>query len=320
VSQFVDYKIFCSRTEYNRTDFFFCLAIIFISLHICILLQSLTRIVGKRLTVLPEAVHPLVPIEKKVLLTAWLMGNSQSYMAAAKLFEVSKGTVYRIFHHICSELTILAEKYIQWPDPNECDEISVSFENKYGFPGVIGVIGACHVEIREPESQEEAARFKNEQTGQYTVILQAVCDDKLRFRDVCAGFPGQTSKLRVLVGSPLYTRLSSHTDPLIEPHKHILGSSDYPQLSTLLTPYSSSARECPLTKQEVKFNMLHQTATSVVEQAFEVLKRRFQRLRFIDVSRTELASKVVVAACVLHNFALMHGDSFTDDCDKSIVK
>jgi len=66
--------------------------------------------------------------------------------------------------------------------------------------------------------------------------------------------------------------------------------------------------------------MLHQTATSVVEQAFEVLKRRFQRLRFIDVSRTELASKVVVAACVLHNFALMHGDSFTDDCDNSIGK
>lgn len=265
----------------------------------------------------PEAVHPLVPVEKKVLLTAWLMGNNQSYMAAARLFELSKGTVYRIFHHICSELTILAGKYIQWPDPEESDEISVSFENKYGFPGVIGVIGACHVEIREPESQEEAARFKNEQTGQYTVVLQAVCDDKQAFRDVCAGFPGQTSKLRVLVGSPLYTRLSSHTDPLIEPHKHILGSSDYPQLSTLLTPYSTCAAGRPLTKQELRFNSLHQTARSVVDQAFEVLKRRFQRLRFIDVSRTELASKVVVAACVLHNFALMHEDEFTEECYKN---
>lgn len=238
------------------------------------------------------------------------MGNNQSYMAAAKLFEISKGTVYRVFHQICSELTILAGKYVQWPDPDECDEISTSFENQYGFPGVIGVIGACHVEIREPESREEAVRFKNEQTGQYTVILQAVCDHKLKFRDVCAGFPGQTSKSRVLVGSPLYTRLSSRTDPLIEPHKHILGSSDYPQLSTLLTPYSESASGRPLTKQELKFNILHRSARSVVEQAFEILKKRFQRLRFIDVSRTELASKVVVAACVLHNFALMHGDEF----------
>jgi hypothetical protein len=288
---------------------------IFIYTYLHILFQSLTRIIGKKLMASSEAVHPLIPAEKKVLLTAWLMGNNQSYMAAAKLFEVSKGTVYRIFHHICSELTVLAGKYIQWPDPNECEEISASFENQHGFPGVIGVIGACHVEIREPESQEEAARFRNEQTDEYTVILQAVCDDKLLFRDVCAGFPGQTSKLRVLVGSPLYSRLSSRTDPLIEPHKHILGSSDYPQLSTLLTPYSSNANGRPLTKQELKFNSLHQTARSVVEKAFELLKKRFQRLRFIDVSRTELASKVVVAACVLHNFALMHGDEFTDEHD-----
>jgi hypothetical protein len=100
---------------------------------------------------------------------------------------------------------------------------------------------------------------------------------------------------------------------LIEHNKHILGNSDYPQLSTLLTPYSTNTNGRPLTKQELKFNSLHQTARSVVEQAFEVLKMRFQRLRFIDVSRTELASKVVVAACVLHNFALMHGDEFTDE-------
>ena len=240
------------------------------------------------------------------------MGNNQSFMSAAKLFEISKGTVYRIFHQICSELTVLAGKYVQWPDPEECDEISTSFEIKFGFPGVIGVIGACHVEIRELESAEEGTQFKNEQTGQYTVILQAVADNNLVFRDVCAGFPGQTSKSRVLVGSPLYARLMSRTDPLIEPHKHILGSSDYPQLSTLLTPYTATACGRPLNKQEVKFNSLHQDARSVVDQAFDVLKKRFQRLRFIDVARTELASKVVVAACVLHNFAIMHGDKFKD--------
>ena len=270
------------------------------------------KVIEKRLYVSPEAVHPLIPVEKKVLLTVWLMGNNQSFMSGAKLFEISKGTVYRVFHQICSELTILAGTYIRWPGPEECDEISSSFETKFGFPGVIGVIDACHVEIREIESSREGMRFINEQTGQYTVILQIVCDDKLQFRDVSAGFPGQTTKSRVLVGSPLYARLTSRTDPLIEPHKHILGSADYPQLSTLLTPYTASASGRPLNKQEMKFNKLHQDARSVVDEAFEALKKRFQRLRFIDVSRTELASKVVVAACVLYNFCIIHDDKYME--------
>nr|CAD7257655.1 unnamed protein product [Timema shepardi] len=263
---------------------------------------SLVQVLGKRLRYGNKSVSPSVPLEEKLLMTCWMLGNTSSYREASKIFKVSKAVVHHIFHHICNELALLAEKYIRWPTQEECATITDSFENQFGFPGVVGVIGSCSIRVREPPGNSG-----NDING---IVLQAVCDDKMLLLDVYTGYPGDTTPAKVLPKSPLYDRLASKNDPLIEPHKHILGNSNYPQLATLLTPYNEDGNQTH-SEQELKFNRLHKMACSLIDDSFEILKKRFRRLEYIDVTRVNVANKVIVAACVLHNFAILQGDYYS---------
>nr|CAD7393796.1 unnamed protein product [Timema cristinae] len=260
------------------------------------------NVLGKRLRYGNKSVSPSVPLEEKLLMTCWMLGNTSSYREASKIFNVSKAVVHHIFHHICNELTLLAEKYIRWPTPEECAIITDSFENQFGFPGVVGVIGSCSIRVREPPGNSG-----NDING---IVLQAVCDDKMLLLDVYTGYPGDTTPAKVLPKSPLYDRLACKNDPLIEPHKHILGNSNYPQLATLLTPYNEDGNQTH-SEQELKFNRLHKMACSLIDDSFEILKKRFRRLEYIDVTRVNVANKVILAACVLHNFAILQGDYYS---------
>jgi len=44
----------------------------------------------------------------------------------------------------------------------------------------------------------------------------------------------------------------------------------------------------------------------VTEQAIGLLKNRFRRLRYLNISSVELASKMVMAVCMLHNVCSKH--------------
>uniref|UniRef100_A0A224YQ81 Protein containing DDE Tnp 4 domain n=1 Tax=Rhipicephalus zambeziensis TaxID=60191 RepID=A0A224YQ81_9ACAR len=51
------------------------------------------------------------------------------------------------------------------------------------------------------------------------------------------------------------------------------------------------------------FNKVHSKQRVVVECAFGILKARFQRLLYLDVTDIEQAVRIVIGACVLHNVA-----------------
>ncbi|XP_067000263.2 uncharacterized protein [Anabrus simplex] len=268
--------------------------------------ENLITVIEKSLADAHNVVAESVPVKKKVLLTCWLMGNTEQYSSASGIFGIKNELIHPIFVQICHELCVLSGRYIFWPSLERCGTITKAFEDQYGFPGVIGAIGSVHISIKRPVSEDDPNQFLNNKLNIYTTVMQAVCDDKMIFQNVCVGFPGRCSPSQVLVGSPLYSRLVDRTNPLIEPHKHILGSSSYPQLPTLLTPYSGAH----LNDRQKKFNTLHDKARSIIDKSFKILKARFCRLQHVDISELEVASKVILAGCVLHNFALSHGDEF----------
>ena len=45
-----------------------------------------------------------------------------------------------------------------------------------------------------------------------------------------------------------------------------------------------------------------------MERSVSLLKGRWRKLLFLDHLNLELAVHVIIAACVLHNFCLLHGD------------
>lgn len=48
----------------------------------------------------------------------------------------------------------------------------------------------------------------------------------------------------------------------------------------------------------------------VIENAFALLKNRWQKCGYINVYNVQTAAEIVGACCVLHNFCLLHDDYF----------
>lgn len=81
----------------------------------------------------------------------------------------------------------LAPRYIKWPDEREREDIKTSFEEKYGYVGVVGCIDGVNIDVTAP--LENPQQFVNRH-DQYSMLVQAVCDHNLQYRDVYVGEAG----------------------------------------------------------------------------------------------------------------------------------
>ena len=73
----------------------------------------------------------------------------------------------------------------------------------------------------------------------------------------------------------------------------------------LITPYRDNGH---LTARQRRFNRALSSIRQTVERAIALLKGRWRRLLFLDHLDLELEVKIIIAACVLHNFCLVHDD------------
>jgi hypothetical protein len=75
-------------------------------------------------------------------------------------------------------------------------ETMLDFRAWCGLPSVQGAIDCTHFAIsRPPTFPEDYYYFKN---SGYSVVVQAVVDQKKRFRDLYVGFPGLVNDQQVL--------------------------------------------------------------------------------------------------------------------------
>ena len=92
----------------------------------------------------------------------------------------------------------------------------------------------------------------------------------------------------------------------------IVGDSAYPLQKWLVKPYPNRGNLPP---DEREFNKKRSAATSVAERAFGMLKGRWRLLLKKVEQQTRTLSKTVLAACILHNICIDHGD--LNDCSDS---
>lgn len=75
-----------------------------------------------------------------------------------------------------------------------------------------------------------------------------------------------------------------------------------------------------LTARQQTFNTALSSLRQKVERSISLLKGRWQKLKYLDHLDLELAVNIIIAACVLHNYCLLHDDFddvyfLTDDDD-----
>lgn len=141
------------------------------------------------------------------------------------------------------------------------------------------------------------------------MILQAVCNDRREFIDVFTGIAERVHDARVFRQSPLFILLTGN-DPPIHENQQLLGDNAYPLLPFLMKPYRDNGHLIP---QKTRFNTILSSVRCVIEQSFGLLKGKWRRLKFLDMSKIDLIPTVIVAACVLHNFILKNENVELDE-------
>lgn len=115
--------------------------------------------------------------------------------------------------------------------------------------------------------------------------------------------PGRMHDSRVFRMSPLFHAMNGER-PLILRNQHLIGDSAYPLLFNLMTPFRDNGH---LTRSQSIYNIKLSSIRSIIERSFGLLKTKFRRLKYLDISDFDLGMKMIAAACVLHNF-IIKGD------------
>ncbi|PJE77616.1 hypothetical protein CI610_03459 [invertebrate metagenome] len=137
-------------------------------------------------------------------MTLWYVGSLETVRSISDRFDVSESTFYEHNRRMLNVFTDdLLHKFIQWPH-TEIATVSDRFEQKKGFPDVVGAIDGTHIRIKSPTS-EHAADYLNRKRY-HSVVLQAVCREDMRFTDIYAGWPGRVHHARIFRNSPLFQK------------------------------------------------------------------------------------------------------------------
>lgn len=71
----------------------------------------------------------------------------------------------------------------------------------------------------------------------YAIILQAVCDARMKFTDCFAGFAGSVGDLRVFRNSDLWREIQTNKQAYFPNDEYIIGDKAYPVLTWCVSPY-----------------------------------------------------------------------------------
>lgn len=140
------------------------------------------------------------------------------------------------------------------------------------------------------------------------LIIQVVCDAKLRIRDIVARWRGSTHDARIFRESRIKERMEAR-----EFRGRLLGDSGYSCTDYLFTPLLNPSNE-----KEESYNYAHIRTRNVIERCFGVWKQRFRCLLRGFTTSLENTKVTIVALAVLHNIALnmneeISGEDNSDD-------
>lgn len=197
--------------------------------------QKLVVVFGDHLREKGRLKRLRTPLDVCLMQGLWVLFNPDTHRSASSQFGVTDGVEFHHYKIVIEALRELRTRYILWPCEAERDIIKTEFERRYGYPGVVGCIDGTPVNITAPLDQPQ--RYVDRHHN-YAILVQAVADHNMLFRDVYVGQPGSVGDNRTYARSPLSNNLLRRPE-LLRPDEHLLGDGAYTltdQVRNLLPP------------------------------------------------------------------------------------
>lgn len=223
-------------------------------------------------------------------------------------YRIAPSTVQSIVVSTCDAIwRVLSRKEMPEPTEDGWKKIADDFWTMWQFPNCIGAVDGKHVQIQAPKNS--GSLFYNYKKT-FSVVLMALVDANYKFIVVDVGGYGKSSDGGIFSKSNLGKALEKNNlhvpGPRPLPNSDdivpfvILGDEAFPLKENLLRPYpGSTARD---NENQKIFNYRLSRARRVVENAFGILIQKFRILYGRLQVNPENADKIILAACVLHNY------------------
>ncbi|WOL14406.1 nuclease HARBI1 [Canna indica] len=254
----------------------------------------------------------LLSVEKQVAIAMRRLASGESQVSVGAAFGVGQSTVSQVTWRFIESMEERARHHLRWPDADRMEHTKTKLEAAFGLPNCCGAIDATHIIMTLPavESSDDWC----DQESNYSMFLQGVVDQELRFLDIVTGWPGSMTVSRLLKCSGFFKLCESGkrlNGPLkmsaqnSEIKEFIVGDATYPLLPWLMTPYEGKN----LPASMICFNTKQKAARLLAARALSQLKGGWRILHKVmwRPDKHKLPS-IILVCCLLHNIIIDTGD------------
>ncbi|CAL5426642.1 unnamed protein product [Camellia sinensis] len=246
------------------------------------------------------------------------LSSGDSLISIADSFGTNHSTVSQVTWRFVEAMEESGLHHLQWPSTEqEMTNIKSKFEQIRGLPNCCGAIDITHITMML-SSSEKANNVWLDRVKNHSMILQAIVDPDMRFRDIVSGWPGKMHDFDVLQNSTFFKlceqreRLNGNKMKLSEGtelKEYIVGDLGFPLLPWLITPYQG--KELPESKAD--FNKRLFATRVVAQRALARLKEMWRIIQGVmwrpDKNRLP---RIILVCCILHNIVIDMEDEVLD--------
>lgn len=246
------------------------------------------------------------------------LSSGESLMTIGDSCGLHHSTVSQVTWRFVEAMEEKGLQHLQWPSETEMTQIKSKFEKIQGLPNCCGVIDTTHILMCLPSSDPRNHVWLDHEKN-HSMVLQAIVDSEMRFRDIVTGWPGKMEE-RLVFQSSNFCKLCNEGERLngkslelsegSEIREYIVGHSGYPLLPYLLTPYE----EKDLPELRADFNRRHSSTQMVAKRALARLKDMWKIIQGVmwRPDKQKLP-RIVLVCCLLHNIVIDLEDEMQDE-------
>ncbi|KAJ9684182.1 hypothetical protein PVL29_016596 [Vitis rotundifolia] len=258
-------------------------------------------------------------LNDRVAIALRRLSSGESLSIVGDSFGVNQSTVAQITWKFVESMEVRGLHHLQWPSTEaDMEETKSSFEKIRGLPNCCGAIDTTHI-IMCLSTMGTSNNVWIDHQKKHSMILQAIVDPEMRFRDVITGWPGSLSESCVLQNSGFFKlseegkRLNGKMIELSEGtylREYIVGDAGFPLLPWLLTPYKGKG----LSDFQSEFNKRHFATRMVARRALARLKEMWRIIQGVMWRPdTNKLPRIILVCCLLHNIVIDLEDGVQDE-------